>query len=254
MKFSYPAIVRFSDCGKSGLAREAAIVNFMQDCSAMQSDSLGIGTDRLLAAGRGWFVIAWNIQIYRKMPANQHIRVWTWAVSYTGIYGDRCMQITDEITGEVYAECRALYVFMNLLTMHPTKVEGELGTGYAVSPALQTVTPCSRKLPPVAGGDKAGTFAVRKHDTDAYGHMNNARYVSYADDYLPDGFDTFRLQVEYRLSARLGDTVHVFTKETGAQFEVEMRRDDGQVFARVLYTKKGEENDKTGRDAGTCDL
>ncbi len=243
MKFSYPAVVRFSDCGKDGYVREAAIVNLMQDCSAMQSDYLGIGTERLLAADRGWFVIAWNIQIYRKMPSDTRIRVWTWAVGYTGIYGDRCMQITDETSGEVYAECRALYVFMNLETMHPTKAEGELGTGYEISPALRTVPPCSRKLPPVKEGTDAGTFTVRRHDTDAYGHMNNARYVSYADDYLPEGFDTWNLRVEYRLSARLGDTVHVFTQETGEQFEVEMRRDDGQVFARVLYTKKGENDD-----------
>ena len=243
MKFSYPAIVRFSECGRDGLASEAAIVNFFQDCSAMQSDFLGIGTDRLLAAKRGWFVIAWNIQITKKPAVDKKVRVWTWAVSFTGIFGDRCMQITDEMTGEVYAECRALYVFMNLETMHPTKVEGKLGTGYSTSPALASVKNCSRKLPPLTDGTSAGTFTVRRHDTDAYGHMNNARYVFYADDYLPEDFKTFRLQVEYRLSAKLGDTVHVFTENTGTEFEVEMRREDGQVFAREQNTKKGEEND-----------
>ena len=243
MKFSYPAIVRFSDCGRDGRMRTADVVTLMQDCSAMQSDFLGIGTSELIAADRAWFVINWNIQIYKRPEVNTVIRVWTWATSFTGIFGERSMQITNERTGEIYAECDALYVFMNLATMHPTKAQGKLVSGYPTGPALESVRKCGRKLPVIGEEQEAEPFVVRKHDTDAYGHMNNARYVYYAEDYLPDDFDVCRLQAEYKVSAREGDTVHVFTVETDLQFEVEMRAEDGQVFARVLYTKKGAEND-----------
>ena len=251
MKFSYPSIVRFSECGKNGRLSVPAIVNYMQDCSAMQSDWLGIGTNELIASGRAWFVIGWNIQIYERPEADTKIRVWTWATHFAGIYGERCMQITNEMTGEVYAECAALYVFMNLTTMHPTKAEGPFVLGYKTSPALTSVKKSGRKLPVIGEQREAGTFVVRRHDTDAYGHMNNARYVFYASDCLPAEFETGRLQVEYKISAREGDVVHLFTSGTDTQFEVEMRGEDGQIFARILYTKKGEDNDSAGKDAET---
>lgn len=277
MKFSYPGIVRFSECGSAGQLTPAGIVTYMQDCSAMQSDFLGIGTKELLENKRAWFVIAWNIQIYEQPKVNTPIRTWTWSTSFKGIYGKRCMQLCNDVTGETYAECDALYVFMDLNTMHPTKVEGKLGLGYPIEPALPSVRPAGRKLPVLsleAGAIQRESFVIRRHDADAYGHMNNAHYVSYADDYLPEDFKVYRLQVEYKLSARPGDTVNVLTKlsagdlpgsrsvdsaenpaedlvekraggpaDAPRHFEVEMQSKTGAVFARVLYSEKGANDD-----------
>ena len=48
---------------------------------------------------------------------------------------------------------------------------------------------------------------VLRADIDYNKHMNNANYVRMAMELLPDDFEVKGLRVEYRVAAKLGDTL-----------------------------------------------
>lgn len=88
---------------------------------------------------------------------------------------------------------------------------------------------------------------VRWGDMDAFGHVNNAVYLTYLEmariDYatslwqrsLENGLIIARVAIDFKLPLFVGDDVHVFTRVSrlgGRSFDTEqwiMRRKDGQL-------------------------
>ena len=50
-------------------------------------------------------------------------------------------------------------------------------------------------------------ISVMRADIDYNRHVNNANYIRMAMELLPDGFEVRGLRVEYRIPAKLGDTL-----------------------------------------------
>ena len=50
-------------------------------------------------------------------------------------------------------------------------------------------------------------FSIQEYHLDTNRHVNNAQYVRLAVRYLPSGFVTHHLRVEYRRQAVLGDVI-----------------------------------------------
>lgn len=239
MIYSFESKVRFSECAQDMRLSYSGIVDYMQDASGAQSEELGIGMDELLKAGRGWFLIGWNIRVVERPKIGTELKISTWANDFKGIYGDRNMQIVDKNSGDVYAESDALYVFMDLKKMRPTRVAGVLGKGYEVSPRLESVGERERKLTVPEGGEEKEQRTVMKHDIDGYGHMNNARYVELAQDFIPKGFEVRRIRVEYKISAQLGEAITPVVVESQNEYGkcviIDLRNKDGKTFACVEF-------------------
>ena len=60
------------------------------------------------------------------------------------------------------------------------------------------------------------TFQVKRFQIDTNHHMNNSKYVTVAQEFLPEGFVVGRIRVEYKKAAMLGDVLYpVLTTEQG---------------------------------------
>jgi hypothetical protein len=60
---------------------------------------------------------------------------------------------------------------------------------------------------PKEGGQTLLPIPVMKADIDYNRHVNNANYIRMAMEFLPEGFQVAGLRVEYRVAAKLGDTL-----------------------------------------------
>ena len=49
--------------------------------------------------------------------------------------------------------------------------------------------------------------AVTRNDIDYNGHMNNANYIRIANEYLPEGYKYNNVRVEFKIPARLGQSL-----------------------------------------------
>lgn len=64
-----------------------------------------------------------------------------------------------------------------------------------------------RIILPKQGGQPCQAFRVMKADIDYNRHMNNANYLRMAMELLPDDFQARNLRMEYRVPAKLGDSL-----------------------------------------------
>ncbi len=77
------------------------------------------------------------------------------------------------------------------------------------------------------------TFPVHKYHIDTNRHVNNGKYVSMAQEYLPQGFKIGKMRTEYRKAAVYGDIIHPFTAEEPGKTVVNLADEQGKPYAVV---------------------
>ncbi len=209
--YEYEADVRYTEVTKGLQVPLHQIIDYFQDCSIMDSEMLGKGVLYLEQHRKGWILTAWQIEILQMPEYRQHITVRTWPYDFNGIYGYRNFQICDA-QGQTMVQANSLWCMMSMDTGMPLKLTPDDTQGYELRPAID-MTPVSRKLPVYPDGERMEPFAVRKNDIDTNGHVNNARYIAYAEEYVPDAFKTEHIRVQYKRAAKYGDRIYPVVSE-----------------------------------------
>ena len=60
---------------------------------------------------------------------------------------------------------------------------------------------------------KREPFTVCRYHLDTNNHVNNGQYIRMAEEYLPEGFETGYLQVEYKKQAHLHDVIYPYVHQ-----------------------------------------
>ena len=63
-------------------------------------------------------------------------------------------------------------------------------------------------------------IVVQKHQIDTNQHVNNGQYVRMAVNVLPVGYEVSELRAEFRLAAKMGDTLYIRTARDDEHFYV----------------------------------
>lgn len=205
MPFQFDSRVRYSEMGMDKRLTLVSLVDYFQDCSTFQSEDYGVGIDVLKERSRAWMVLSWQIEILRRPALGEKIVAQTWPYAFKAFFGYRNFALKDE-AGEYLAKANSVWALIDTKTGHPTKTEPELISGYKLEPPL-LMPEYSRKIRAPEGGAVKEAFPVGKLHIDTNGHVNNGQYIAMAEEYLPDGFETKLLRVEYRQQARLHDLI-----------------------------------------------
>ena len=197
--------VRFSECDTTKRITLPGIINYFQDCSTMQSETLGLGIDRLKEQQRAWVLSSWQVVVNRYPKLLEKMETGTWATDFKGLYGVRnfCMRAEN---GEMLAYANSIWVFMDIKSGRPVKPDEEEIAAYEVEPALEMeYAPRKIKLPKEAVA--VDTFPVRKYHIDTNNHVNNCQYVQMALEVLTEPMCVKQVRVEYKKSAVYGDII-----------------------------------------------
>lgn len=229
--YTFESKVRFSEVDSTQLLTLPAIINYFQDCSTMQSEELGAGIDVLRQNGKGWILSSWQIEVERYPMLGEKLYVDTWPISFEKFYGYRNFQLRTE-NDEVLVKTYSIWVYMDFEKGRPSRVEEEVISNYILEPAL-SMEPVSRKIGQPKELEVKGIFPVLRHQIDVNGHVNNCQYIQVALEVLPECGRAKKIRVEYKKSAKLGDT---FVPKIAIEEErkvVELCKADGDVFAIV---------------------
>lgn len=197
--------VRYSEVNSEKKLTLSALLDYLQDCCSFQGEDLGIGIGYLSSQHMAWILSSWEIEIVRCPQLGEKIVVGTWPYEFKGFYGIRNFLIKDE-HGEVLAKANSVWVFMDTKRMRPMRIPENIIEAYRDTMEEPLAGDWgARKLiaPEKCEGKKPVQVAHCHIDTNR--HMNNAKYVQVAEEYLPEQFTVGRLRVEYKKSARLGD-------------------------------------------------
>ena len=66
--FCFESRIRYSECDASCKLSPEALLNYFQDCSTFQSETIGAGFDYLVPRNLVWVLASWQIVI-RRMPS-----------------------------------------------------------------------------------------------------------------------------------------------------------------------------------------
>lgn len=225
--------VRYSEANSKSELTFHALLNYLQDSSTLHSEKLGESGADLREQNMAWILSFWQICIDKMPKLSEEIRVKTWPYQTKGLFGLRnfCM---ENVSGDTIVKANSIWVLVDVATGRPMRITEEVSSHYPDEPKLD-MDYCDRKIAVPTEYVEMPAITVPKYFIDTNNHMNNAKYVMVAEEYLPEEFQVKEIRVEYKNAAVLGDTmVPRVTVEDGA-VTVVLVDENGNTYATVLF-------------------
>ena len=167
-----------------GRLKATVLLSCIQEVSGHHSDILGFTWEELAARRLFWAVVRHRIQIQRLPMVGETITIETWPCPTTRVAYPRSVIAYDQNGNELFRAI-TLWVLMNLDTraMILPGMSGVEVTG--LTRGLELDAPGS--LFPAKLSNSSRRF-VCYSDLDRNFHMNNSRYLDWAEDLLPSAF------------------------------------------------------------------
>lgn len=233
--FSFESEVRYSELNFEGKLSLDKILDYFQDCSSLHSESLNVGLEFLNEQQRAWVLSSWQVEIKKYPLYKEKITISTWPYGFKSFFGYRNFMMHDKY-GEVMAQANSAWILLDLNTMRPTKVLPEMVSAYQLEPALPMsiesgkiiVSEQMRPLPP---------FETRKYHIDINQHVNNAKYILFAEECMPNGFNIIHMRAEYRRAAVYGDIIYPYIAEHESKVTVLLADQEKKPYAVIELEK-----------------
>lgn len=228
--------VRYSESGSKGKLTYHALLNYLQDASTFHSEELGERGADLFAQNMAWVLSFWQICI-DDMPQNSaDICVKTWPYSTKGLLGLRNFCV-ENAAGEPIVKANSIWVLIDPRTGRPIRITDEVSSHYPDEPKLE-MDYCDRKIAIPEVYEEKESIVVPGYFIDTNKHMNNAKYVMVAEEYLPEDFDVKEIRVEYKLAAIQGDMIVPRVTLTEESMTVVLVDAAGDVYATILFLRR----------------
>ncbi len=214
--------VGYSDVDSNDKCRLSRILDFCQNIATIHSDGIGYGTKGMMDRGWAWLVTSMKIKIKKYPIADKEIECRTWSRGIKGILAKRDYELLDE-NGEIIIIGDSSWALFDLKEQKLMRAPQEM---------LDAYQKIDRS---VFGGEELAKirdnniveiekeFVIGKRDIDTNHHMNNARYLDYVSEVLPDGYIvnelecTFKKQIRYmeKINVSYGDNYARIKNEAG---------------------------------------
>lgn len=227
--------IHFYEINRYKEATPIAILNYLEETAGCHSEDVGCGLDQLKESGVAWILNRWNLVMDRYPVWNDRIVVETWSSGLDRFYANREFLLKDQ-TGRIIGKASSLWIYLNMEKKRPVRIPAEFGDIYGVN---------SKKVmdTPFEDFSLAGTleyekeFFVRKCDIDTNNHVNNARYLEWLLEAVPEEvYDSHRLhqlEIIYKKEATYGATI----KSNRSTMKNEM---DKKIYTHSISSAKDE--------------
>ena len=231
--YSFKSNIRFSEVDNHLYATLPSILTYFQDCSIFHSEFIERGVEYCKQQGFAWLLSSWQIIVERYPKLGEEVTVSTWAYGFKGFFGYRNFSMKDK-AGNMIAYANTNWIFTDIKTGHPTRITQDMIDAYSYEPQLEMqVAP--RKIAIPAGGTAKEAISVHKFDIDSNEHVNNERYVLMAQEFLPEGFQTYQLRAEYKRAAVYGDTIYPVVSEEEGKITVVLNDENSSPYAVIVF-------------------
>ena len=235
--YSFTSNIRFSEVDSDKHLTLTSLINYFQDCTIFESESLHTGFEYLETHHKCWVLSSWQVVIHRLPNFGEKILAGTWPYGFTALSGDRNLVLQNE-DGENLVVANSFWVFTDTDTGRPAKLDPDYVSLYPMEPPL-TMDYAPRKIALPETYTEETPFLVTKHHLDTNHHVNNAQYIRMAEDYLPANFLVSEFRAEYKKSAKLQDEIHPLVSITEENCTVVLADAAHKPFTTVQFIRKG---------------
>ena len=231
------AITRRIGCSQTDAKARLSLkgaVDLMQDCSLFQLDSEKELSRYFRENNVGMYLVSRQIDCIRMPEYGEEITTKTWVYECKAAYGFRNTVLYDE-RGKACVVTYATGAFVNLQTGRPVRMPRDvINTVPMEERAEMEYLPRKIKVPACAPMDKL-PFKVLNMHADLNGHVNNAMYLAFAEEYLERDAEIKRVRVEYRNPAKPGEWIVPQIYQEENRMVAELLNQARQSFAIVEF-------------------
>lgn len=252
--FTRPYRVRFSELDATGCFSPASHLRALVETAYDWGEALGLGLLDSQKMGIFWLIRETELQIIQPLRQNDHFDFTIWMVNWQRVRGTRCFELTKS-DGQVVARGSQHIVCMDANSLRPTNPPETIIENFRIE--SPRIFPFER-FPKIEPHLAPFSFQRRVEwgDLDALEHVNNATYVTLAEeaaarDRTHCGWSpvtlaesnlnvaTRRVHIQYLSPALWGETLNIFTHplsrhQTGGTRLVSMTRPDNSPVCSCL--------------------
>ena len=198
--------VTTSACDSEGRLKLFSALQMMQDCSEMWIDSEPGVKQYFTEQNMAQLLATRQVEIVRVPEYKEELTVTTSVYGMKPMFGFRNTFIYDA-QGKPCYKTWSMGAFVDKAAGKLKRVDDATIQSMTLDPKLDMDYKDRRIILPKDGGEIIEPIKVLRADIDYNKHMNNANYVRMAMELLPEDFVVTGLRVEYRVAAKLGDTI-----------------------------------------------
>jgi Acyl-ACP thioesterase len=229
--FSLDYKVTTSTCDSEGRLKLFSALQMMQDCSEMWIDSEPAARQFFSDNNMTQLLATRQVEVVRVPCFKEDLTVTTSIYEVLPMYGFRNTFIRDA-QGQPCYRTWSMGAFVDLATGRLARLSDDAIASLTLEPKQEMNYRGRRIILPKQDGTVLDPVSVMRADIDYNRHMNNANYVRIAMELLPDGFEVTDMRVEYRIAAKLGDSLTPILYETDGGYIVSLAI-DGQPSAII---------------------
>jgi len=203
----YPFLVRAYETDASNRLKISSIFNFMQVAAGLNANELGFGYNQLTPKGYFWILSRVILDWKGEVKFDEEIIVETWPKGIDKLFALRDFKIlTDQ--GNCIGKATTAWLMIDNHTRRPLALNSSMFNlpDTAVPPAInETPGKLLAPGPLISLGSRKAVYS----DIDVNQHVNNAKYIEYIWDSLPDKYFSFphcRIQINFLKELKIGET------------------------------------------------
>jgi len=213
--FLHKYTVDYSDVDDKRTLRPSHLIDYFQSISVMHSDYMGYDLEFFETKQIGWVLLYWHVQINRWPAEGEELTISTWSTDHKRVQANRDFAIEDKQGSEIcYGASR--WVLIDTALRRPAKPQKGFFDPY-IFKNCREFKPETFKMNPVPEREpnSISTYFVTRHDTDTNGHTNNAVYIDWSTDNVPNEIYENKslkdIKVAYKKECLRGTTVKIQT-------------------------------------------
>ncbi len=226
--------MRYSEVDEHGYLTVDALVNYLQDCTMLHSETVNHGIRHLMQTGEFWFLTSWQIDIIRTPMLYETIKVITNPYEFKGFFGSRNFWIEDA-KGDIIVKANSVWVYLDFASQRPKRIPPEEGAAYSPLGDKLDMDYAPRKIKIPENVTEYPPMPVRHDQIDTNHHVNNCQYIKAVMDAAGIEKMPRQIRAEYKKAAVMGDVFHPYISINDEQCTADLRGSDGTAYAAVEF-------------------
>ncbi len=225
-----------SHTDENGRLKLPAAIDIMQDCSQHWLESEPALRQFFADTGTAQMLIFRQTDIHRLPAYGEHLTLRTSIYACQPYYGYRNTMMYDE-EETCCLSSWSIGAFVRLSTGRMARLPQQVINSVTMDPKAPMDYLDKKIRLPKDGWLPHPPTEVKRNDIDFNRHMNNARYVQLACEYLPEGYQPSRLRIEYKKPAVRGTLLHPETlQQPDGLYGVRLCGNDGQLYTTMEFS------------------
>lgn len=220
--------IGLEDIGVNNEATNKALIEIMEDVSALHSASIGYGVFEIETKRKAWMILDWKVKIIKRPKYDDEIIAETWSRKVHRIYAYRDFRLKDK-DGNVIAIGTSRWIFVDIDRRRPVKLTEDIINLYNPEPDKSVF---EEEIEDIKYEDFffKKDYYIQRRDIDMNNHMHNLSYLDMAYEILPDEiyknkvFDNIR--IVYKKEIVYGERVECYYKEEDNKYIVTAKSND----------------------------